>query len=178
MKSYKAIRAQIAKLEQQAEDMRQTQVKSVIAQLKKTIDEYGLTADELGLGVAKVSKAAKGAAPRRARKAAAGVQRKTVGVARYRDPKTGQTWTGRGRPPAWIVDAKDRDAFLIAGAPAAAPEAAKPAATKRAKAAKPAAKAASKRPAGRKPAAKKKAGKARAAVKTPAVQIESGVAME
>lgn len=178
MKSYKAIRAQIAKLEQQAEVLRRTQVKAVIAQLKKTIDEYGLTAEELGLG------AVKAAAPRRARKAA-GAGRKTVGVARYRDPKTGQTWTGRGRPPAWIVDAKDREAFLIAGAPAAEPEV-KPAPAKRAKVAKrakasrpakPAAKPAAKRTGGRKPAAKK-AGKSRAATKTPAVQIESGVAME
>ncbi|UEP39745.1 H-NS histone family protein (plasmid) [Burkholderia ambifaria] len=38
---------------------------------------------------------------------------------RYRDPGTGATWSGRGRPPAWI-DGKDRTQFLIA-APAAQP---------------------------------------------------------
>ena len=37
----------------------------------------------------------------------------------HRDPATGQTWTGKGRPPAWIAGAKDRDAFLIDGAVAA-----------------------------------------------------------
>nr|WP_321968421.1 H-NS histone family protein [Burkholderia cepacia] len=34
-------------------------------------------------------------------------------AAKYRDPKTGATWSGRGRAPAWIKDAKNRDRFLI-----------------------------------------------------------------
>jgi DNA-binding protein H-NS len=34
-------------------------------------------------------------------------------AAKYRDPATGQTWTGRGKAPKWI-DGKDRSAFLIA----------------------------------------------------------------
>jgi DNA-binding protein H-NS len=37
----------------------------------------------------------------------------------YADPKTGATWTGRGRAPAWLVDVKDRSKFLIAGVDAA-----------------------------------------------------------
>lgn len=32
---------------------------------------------------------------------------------KYRDPKTGATWTGRGLPPKWIAAAKNRDRFLI-----------------------------------------------------------------
>lgn len=32
--------------------------------------------------------------------------------AKYRDEKSGATWTGRGKPPAWIAG-KDRDDFLI-----------------------------------------------------------------
>src|SRR5579864_995706 len=40
---------------------------------------------------------------------------------RYRDPKTGATWSGHARPPAWIKDARDRSVYLIgnAAAPAA-----------------------------------------------------------
>ncbi len=34
----------------------------------------------------------------------------------YADPKTGATWSGRGRAPAWIASAKDRSKFLIDGA--------------------------------------------------------------
>lgn len=32
--------------------------------------------------------------------------------AKYQDPKTGATWTGRGKPPSWIAG-KDRSRFLI-----------------------------------------------------------------
>ena len=35
-----------------------------------------------------------------------------VANAKYRDPATGATWSGRGRAPQWIVD-KNRDDFLI-----------------------------------------------------------------
>ncbi|CAE6824834.1 H-NS histone family protein [Paraburkholderia nemoris] len=35
---------------------------------------------------------------------------------KYRDPKTGATWSGRGPAPAWLASAKDRTTFLIAGA--------------------------------------------------------------
>jgi len=33
---------------------------------------------------------------------------------KYQHPKTGATWTGHGRAPAWIAGAKDRTKFLIA----------------------------------------------------------------
>lgn len=36
----------------------------------------------------------------------------SVGVPKYRDPGTGATWTGRGKPPNWIAG-KDRAPFLI-----------------------------------------------------------------
>jgi DNA-binding protein H-NS len=35
-----------------------------------------------------------------------------VGAPKYRDPATGATWTGRGKPPNWI-NGKDRDSMLI-----------------------------------------------------------------
>src|ERR1700688_443701 len=36
--------------------------------------------------------------------------------AKYLDPKTGASWSGRGPAPAWLAAAKDRTKFLIAGA--------------------------------------------------------------
>src|SRR6202051_1993154 len=38
--------------------------------------------------------------------------------AKYLDPKTGASWSGRGPAPAWLAVAKDRSKFLIAGADA------------------------------------------------------------
>ncbi|MEM5340064.1 H-NS family nucleoid-associated regulatory protein [Paraburkholderia azotifigens] len=37
---------------------------------------------------------------------------------KYRDPKSGATWSGRGRAPAWLSGAKDRSKFLIVDADA------------------------------------------------------------
>jgi DNA-binding protein H-NS len=34
--------------------------------------------------------------------------------AKYRNPASGETWTGRGKAPLWIVG-KERETFLIAG---------------------------------------------------------------
>ncbi|SAK57709.1 histone family protein nucleoid-structuring protein H-NS [Caballeronia pedi] len=31
----------------------------------------------------------------------------------YQDPKTGATWSGRGRAPGWIAKAKDRSKFAV-----------------------------------------------------------------
>lgn len=36
-------------------------------------------------------------------------------AAKYQDPKTGATWSGRGRAPRWILNAKDRTKSLISG---------------------------------------------------------------
>jgi hypothetical protein len=43
--------------------------------------------------------------------------------AKYLDPKTGATWSGRGPAPAWLAAAKDRTKFLIGDAAAVASEA-------------------------------------------------------
>lgn len=44
--------------------------------------------------------------------AGGGKARGSVGVPKFRDPESGATWTGRGKPPNWIVG-KDREIFLI-----------------------------------------------------------------
>ena len=50
MKTYVAIKAEIAKLEKQAEAARKAEVSDVIGRIKQAIAAYGLTADDLGLG--------------------------------------------------------------------------------------------------------------------------------
>ena len=45
---------------------------------------------------------------------------------KYRDPRTGETWSGRGAPARWIVayekQGKKRDEFLIGGKVASSPK--------------------------------------------------------
>ncbi|AOV00407.1 MULTISPECIES: H-NS histone family protein [Delftia] len=40
------------------------------------------------------------------------IQKGPLGEPKYRNPTTGATWTGRGKPPNWIVG-KDRTPFQI-----------------------------------------------------------------
>jgi DNA-binding protein H-NS len=61
---------------------------------------------------------------------AAGNYVRGVQPEKYRDPKSGATWSGRGRAPAWIAEAKDRNKFLIDGATGGAKTVASTAASK------------------------------------------------
>ena len=93
MATYQEIQAQIAELTIQAEQARKQELSSAIAQIKSLIDEYGITLKDL-------SRPGKGS------------KRESV-PPKYRDPATGSTWTGRGKPPKWIANAKDRTPYLI-----------------------------------------------------------------
>ena len=123
MATYKDIQREIDKLQKLAASARKAEVKSVIAGIRKQIAEHGLTAEELGL--------AEGSAPKTRSKVTSTASKlpKSVGAPKYQDPKSKKTWTGRGKPPNWIVNAKNRDAFLIK-AVAASPEVATPLAVK------------------------------------------------
>lgn len=115
MKSYADIKAQITRLEKEAELAREKELKEVIALIREKITMYGLTSADLGL---KDGKAKGKSAPKPLARAP-----------KYRDPKTGKTWTGHGKPPGWIAGAKNRDIFLIEGAPSAPASSAKASAT-------------------------------------------------
>lgn len=101
-----AIQKQIAQLQQQAEKIRQQERAATIARLRETIAAHDISADEL-FGTARP--ASRKAVAKKTKAAA----KPNVGVPKYRDPKTGKTWTGTGKPPAWIAGARDRTKFLI-----------------------------------------------------------------
>lgn len=96
-KSYKELLAEREALEKAIALARQNEVASAIAQARQLVAEYGLTAQDVF--------------PARGTRAASKATAKVA--AKYRDPATGQTWTGRGKPPKWI-DGKDRSQFTIA----------------------------------------------------------------
>ena len=117
MKTYSDVKAAIDKLQARAEELRQAEKAWVISRIRDAISVYGITAAELGLAAGGARSPARGATAAPSTKA-------QVGVAKYRDPASGKTWTGRGKPPLWIAGAKDRQAFLIDGGFSAAPAAA------------------------------------------------------
>ena len=125
MATLAGIHKQIADLQKQAEAIRKTEAAAAAAQARDLIAKHQLTADDLGLGLGKkagrrVGKLAGTPATSSRRKPALA---KTAGVPKYRDPKSDKTWTGTGKPPGWIADAKNRSKFLIdaEAAPAAMP---------------------------------------------------------
>ena len=113
MKTYSDVKAAIDKLQARAEELRRSEKAGVISRIREAIAVYDITAAELGL-------AGGGRGSARGAAAAPAPSKGQVGVAKYRDPASGKTWTGRGKPPLWIVGAKDRDAFLINGAASSA----------------------------------------------------------
>ena len=74
---------------------------AAIAQVRKLIDAYGLTPAQL-LPFPRPP-ASEPVQPKPARKKV---------PARYYDPNSGQTWTGRGKPPRWIAG-QDFGKYLI-----------------------------------------------------------------
>jgi DNA-binding protein H-NS len=95
MATYKQLTLQLEKLQVQVSEAREKEMETTIAQIKEKIAEYGITAEELGFSSKRP------------------VARKAALPAKYRNPKTGQTWSGRGRVPGWI--GKHRERFLIEG---------------------------------------------------------------
>ena len=83
--------AKKAELEQQIVALQREERSAAIAQVKALMAEHGLTLADLG------SSRAAPAAP------VAGKTRSGGKVpAKYRDPATGQTWSGRGLHPKWL----------------------------------------------------------------------------
>ncbi|MGO4814348.1 H-NS family nucleoid-associated regulatory protein [Cupriavidus sp. 2MCAB6] len=100
MATYQEIVQKISELQKQAEEIKAREQASVIADIRQKIDQYGLTADDLGFGA----------------KPAAGKKATRKVPVRYRDG-AGNTWTGRGKRPGWLTQAlaagKNIDDFLI-----------------------------------------------------------------
>jgi DNA-binding protein H-NS len=96
---YEELQAKIADLQAQAARVKQEEKQQAIEAARAMIDSYGITARDLGL-----DKAPKGkTGPKSGGKIAA----------KYRDPATGATWSGRGKTPKWINGAADRSAYAI-----------------------------------------------------------------
>ena len=108
MKSPITIAAQIAKLLTEAKKLGRKRL-VVIKTIVKQMNAHDISINEVRLAMGKKSKT--GAA----KKAATGKPRKSAPV-KYRDGE-GNTWSGRGRAPRWLVAAeksgKKRDQFAL-----------------------------------------------------------------
>lgn len=98
MSTLKELLVQQEALNKQIEEVRAAAVAGAIEQVRKLVAEFGLTAKDVFSG---------------AGKAAVGKKKTGNSVAiKYRDPLSGNTWTGRGIAPRWL-DGKNKDDFLV-----------------------------------------------------------------
>ncbi|WP_407853458.1 H-NS family nucleoid-associated regulatory protein [Burkholderia gladioli] len=92
------MKAQLDTLQARTEAARVAELEAVVERIRGLVAEYGITAEQI-YGRKRATK---------------GARQAVVIEAKYQNPKTGETWSGRGRAPGWIRDAKNRDRFLIA----------------------------------------------------------------
>jgi DNA-binding protein H-NS len=99
----KKIDAQIKRLQKQRVLLEQRTRGPIIASIVKLMGEHGISVGEIQAAVGK----------RRSGRPA----KKASVAPKYRNRKSGETWSGRGRAPRWLVEAeaagKTRENFLI-----------------------------------------------------------------
>lgn len=99
---------QQAQIEAEIQAQQASQRSGVVSQIRALMAQHGITADDLTTQK-----------PLRAASAATKPPKDGVNkvAAKYRDPATGATWTGRGLKPRWLVTAieqgRTQDEFLI-----------------------------------------------------------------
>jgi DNA-binding protein H-NS len=122
MATLEQIQKRMKKLQAQAEALLARQAQAAVDQIRDLMIRHGLTTADIEAR-AKARREAKAAG----RRLSNGVSKHPVSAKgkmppKYRDPKTGATWSGHARPPAWIKNVKDRTRFLIDGAASVAHE--------------------------------------------------------
>lgn len=92
MATYAELKAQAEALIKQAQEVRKQENKELIIRIREMIREHGITADQLGF-------------------APAGKGSRQPVPAKYRDPVSGATWSGRGRTPKWVDGPREQYAL-------------------------------------------------------------------
>ena len=108
------INKEIEKLQKQAQALQSKSRKPVISTIIRQMKEYSITPEEITAAFGKPVRTEKPAVKPKTIKAAG--PKKTV-PPKYRHPESGASWTGRGKPPVWIIEAEKngqlRQQFLI-----------------------------------------------------------------
>lgn len=94
MQSLNELLKQRAELDQQINEVRKRESAEALAKIKALVKEFEFQPNDIFGSGKGASTAGRKVAPK------------------YRNPATGETWTGRGKAPLWIQD-KDKSQFLI-----------------------------------------------------------------
>ncbi len=120
--TYQEVLQQIAQLKSEAESLRQAAIIETKERIKSLMDGHGLTWAEVG-APADTRARETGEHGRAARsnkssnRSKATKDGRSVVKPKYRDPKSGETWSGRGKTPRWMAaelkKGKSREQFAI-----------------------------------------------------------------
>ena len=94
MASYKDLQEQITKLQQNAEEVRMKEIDHAIEEIRALMSEYGLSIQDIESFTRK-------------KRSKAG----SANNVQFRDD-SGNTWSGRGRMPAWLKG-KNKEQFRV-----------------------------------------------------------------
>ncbi|MDP9651838.1 H-NS histone family protein [Paraburkholderia caledonica] len=92
MARYKELLAEKEQLEKLIAEAREQEAASALEKIRATVAEFEFTPEDVFGN------------PRK--------QKRRAATAKYRNPETGETWSGRGRAPRWLKD-QDLQRFLI-----------------------------------------------------------------
>ena len=97
MSTYKELLEKKAALDAEIEAARKEEIGAAVSMVRELIAEFDLTERDIFGG---------------SRSSASSLKIKKPVAAKYRNPATGETWTGRGKAPKWI-DGQERSQYLI-----------------------------------------------------------------
>lgn len=109
MSTYRQIKQQIAELEKKADAARRAEAAKVIASIRAQVAKFDLKSED-------IFDAEPAALPAPMPSASKVRPIKKSKPPKYRDPASGKTWTGHGKPPGWLAEATKRgkrDDYLI-----------------------------------------------------------------
>ncbi|WP_323120550.1 H-NS histone family protein [Burkholderia alba] len=101
MTTYQQLKAQLTELEEKAEAARKREKAAALVQIMRLVNEYDITPEEI-FGSRLTHRS--------------GDKRCGPVPIKYLNPRTGESWSGRGRLPRWLVG-ESREDFLILRAP-------------------------------------------------------------
>lgn len=107
MPTLEAIETKIRRLQEQAEAMRAKKAAVTLDRIVELMSKNGISVADIEAYVGNKNSGARHGKPATTRTSSVAVK--------YLDPKTGATWSGRGRAPGWIANAKNRARFLVDG---------------------------------------------------------------
>src|ERR1700712_1482002 len=90
-----AVQAKLKKLQAQADALAAKETAKVLATIHELMEKHGLTTADIDGHVGGKLRAKKAGAKT--------VVKGSTATVRYRDPKSGATWSGHGRAPNWIA---------------------------------------------------------------------------